>query len=241
MEVLVSFFNTALFKPLLNLLVLLYYYLPGNDFGVAIITLTVLVRIIFYPLNLKAIKSQRMLQELQPKIQEIQKKYKTDKEKLTKATLELYQKSKVNPLSGCLPILIQFPLLVALFWVFQKGLQVEEMVNLYSFVPNPGQINPTFLGIVNLALPNIALAILCGIAQFFQTKTMTPASQLKKSGKADFSSMMQKQMLYFFPFFTVLILWRLPSAIGLYWLVTSLFSIFQQYLIFKNPKHGLKQ
>ena len=233
MEILVDFFNIALYRPLLNLLVLFYHYLPGNDFGVAIITLTVFVRVIFYPLNLKAIKSQKLLQELQPKIQELQGKYKNDKEKLTKATLELYQKERVNPMSGCLPILIQFPLLVALFWVFQKGLQSEEMVNLYSFVPNPGQINPTFLGFLNLAQPYIILAVICGIAQFFQAKTMSPASQVKKSSKMDFSTMMQKQMLYFFPIFTVLILWRLPSAIALYWLVTSLFSIFQQYLIFK--------
>jgi YidC/Oxa1 family membrane protein insertase len=232
MELLINFFNTVLYQPLFNLLVLFYQYLPGRDFGVAVIALTVLVRIIFYPLNLKAIRSQKLLQELQPKIQEIQNKFKKDKEKLSKATIELYQKSKVNPLSGCLPILIQFPILVALFWVFQKGLRAEEMVNLYSFVPDPGQIIPTFLGILNLAQPSPVLALLCGIAQFVQTKMVTPTTQSQK-GKVDFSTMMQKQMLYFFPVFTVLILWPLPSAIALYWLATSLFSIFQQYLIFK--------
>lgn len=255
MDFLVSFFNIFLYKPLFNLLVLFYQYLPGNDFGVAIIVLTILIRVIFYPLNLKAIRSQKLLQELQPKIQEIQKKYKADKEKLTKATLELYQKSKVNPLSGCLPILIQFPLLIALFWVFQRGLQAEEMANLYSFVPNPGQIVPTFLGIINLSQScvlkisetqnvllwqNAILVALTGIFQFIQTKMMTPKTQPKKD-KADFSTTMQKQMLYFFPVFTVLILWGLPSAIALYWLTTSLFSIFQQYLIFKKPKHDLEQ
>jgi len=232
MELLINFFNLVLYQPLFNLLVLFYLYLPGHDFGIAIIALTILVRIIFYPLNLQALKSQKLLQELQPKIQEIQKKFKTDKEKLTKATIELYQKSKVNPLSGCLPILIQFPILVALFWVFQKGLRAEEMVNLYSFVPNPGKIIPTFLGILNLAQPSGILAVLCGIAQFVQTKMITPTAQPQK-GKGDFSTMMQKQMLYFFPIFTVFILWRLPSAIALYWLITSLFSILQQYLIFR--------
>lgn len=234
MDFIITFFNTFLYRPLFNLLVLLYQYLPGHDFGIAVIALTVLVRVVFYPLNLKAIKSQKLLQELQPKIQEIQRKFKNDKEKLTKATIELYQKGKVNPLSGCLPILIQFPILIALFWVFQKGLRVEEMVNLYSFVPNPGQIVPTFLGILNLAQPSAVLAVLCGFAQFVQTKMLTPKTQTKK-GKADFSTMMQKQMLYFFPIFTVFILWNLPSAIALYWLVTSLFSVFQQYLIFR-PK-----
>jgi len=249
MDFIVNFFNVVLYQPLFNLLVLFYQYLPGNDFGIAVIALTVLTRVIFYPLNLKAIKSQKLLQELQPKIQEIQRKYKADKEKLTKATIELYQKGKVNPLSGCLPILIQFPILIALFWVLRKGLRAEEINSLYSFIPHPGSIDPSFLGIINLAQscsvkisetqslliwPAIVLVVLTGIFQFVQTKMITPKAQTKK-GKADFSTIMQKQMLYFFPVFTVFILWNLPSAIALYWLVTSLFSIFQQYLIFR-PK-----
>ena len=246
MDFLINFFNIFLYKPLFNLLVLFYQYLPGHDFGVAIIALTVLIRVIFYPLNLKAIKSQKLIQELQPKLQELQKKYKNNKEQQTKATLELYQKEKINPLSGCLPILIQFPILIALFWVLRKGFQGEELNSLYSFIPHPGSIDPSFLGITNLAQStsitmdgttqflwfNIILVVLAGVLQFIQTKMMTPKARAK-GGKADFSTMMQKQMLYIFPFFTVFILWRLPSAIALYWLVTSLFSIFQQYLVFK--------
>ena len=236
MAFLTIFFNEVLYRPLFNLLVLLYQYLPGHDFGIAVISLTVLIRVVLYPLNFQAIKSQKALQELQPKIQEIQKKYKEDKEKLAKATIELYKKSRVSPLSGCLPILVQLPILIALFWVFQKGFQAGEMAKLYSFVSFPGEINPTFLGILNLAQPQIVLAVICGIAQFFQTKMLTPAQKIQKGSKADFSTMMQKQMLYFFPLFTVLILWRLPSAIALYWLITSLFSILQQYLILKPLK-----
>ena len=237
MEILSSFFNILIYKPLLNLLVLLYHYLPGHDFGLAIIIITVLVRVALYPLNLQAIKAQKALQEIQPKIQEIQKKYKHDKEKLTKATLELYQKGKVNPLSGCLPLLIQLPVLIALFWVFQKGLRPAEMAKLYSFVPNPGQIAPFFLGILDLSKPYIPLAILSGVLQFFQTKMMTPKTP-KTGGKSDMSTMMQSQMTILFPFFTVILLLRLPSAIALYWLITSLFSIFQQYLILKNQKYA---
>ncbi|OGZ17819.1 MAG: hypothetical protein A2Z78_01180 [Candidatus Nealsonbacteria bacterium RBG_13_36_15] len=250
MDFLINFFNIALYKPLFNLLVLFYVYLPGHDFGIAIIIITILVRIIFYPLNLKAIQAQKILQEIQPKIQEIQQKYKGDKEKLTKATIELYQKGKINPLSGCLPVLVQFPILIALFWVFQKGLQVGQMNNLYSFVPRPEIITPSFLGVANLAhsasvtinnttqllWPNIILIVLAGVLQFIQTKMMSPKTKIKND-KADFTAIMQKQMLYIFPIFTVFILWRLPSAIALYWVVTSLFSIFQQYLIFK-PRHA---
>ena len=236
MDFLINIFNVVLYKPLFNLLIVLCQYLPGNDFGVAIVTLTVLSRLVLYPLNFRAIKSQKILQELQPKIQEIQNKYKNDKEKIAKATIELYQKSKINPLSGCVPILIQLPILIALYLAFQRGFRPEEMTNVYSFITAPKEINPISFGVLNLTQPNFILAIASGIAQFFQAKMTTPSFKAKTK-ESDFSTMMQKQMLYFFPVFTVLILWRLPSAIALYWLVTSLFSILQQYLVFKKPKY----
>ncbi len=239
MDFFINFFNLVLYQPLFNLLILIYLYLPGRDFGVAVIVLTLLTRVIFYPLGAKAIKSQKDLSELQPKIKEIQEKYKDDKQRQSKALMELYQKEKINPLSGCLPLLIQLPILIALFQVFWRGFQPEQMVNLYSFVPFPGQIELTFLGILNLSVPSLGLAVLAGILQFFQTKMITPRQKSgggQKKKAPDFSQLMQKQMLYFFPIFTVFILWRLPSAIALYWLVTSIFSIGQQYLILRKKK-----
>ena len=239
MDFLINIYNLILYRPLFNALVLLYQYLPGHDFGVAIISLTVLIRIIFYPLGIQAIKSQKILQDLQPKLKEIQEKYKGDREKLARATMELYQKEKINPFSGCLPLLIQLPILIALYRVFWKGLQSGQMNNLYSFVPFPGEISPTFLGIINLSLPSLILAILAGAFQFFQTKMVTPQkiySREEKKKTPDFSQLMQQQMLYFFPIFTVLILLKLPSAIALYWIITSIFSILQQYLIFQKQK-----
>lgn len=238
MEFLINLFNLILYKPLFNILILLYQYLPGQDFGIAVILLTILIKVLFYPLGIKAIKSQKVLQGLQPKIQEIQKKYQSDKEKQTRAMMELYQKEKINPFSGCLPLLIQLPILIALYQVFRKGLVPEEMINLYYFVPNPGQIDPTFLGVINLSQPLLILAVLAGIFQFIQTKMVTPKTSRveKEEGQmAQFSVMMQKQTLYFFPIFTFFILLKLPSAIGLYWIVTTLFSIGQQYFIFRKP------
>jgi len=136
--------------------------------------------------------------------------------------------------------LIQLPILIALYRVFWKGFQPEAMDMLYSFVPHPGTIDPTFLGIINLGEASLILAVLAGIAQFFQTKMITPKTPKSKEGgsqMAQFSGMMQKQMLYFFPIFTVFILWKLPAAIGLYWIITALFSILQQYLTFKKPEY----
>lgn len=247
MDFLISAFNIILYKPLFNALVLLYQYLPGHDFGVAVIVLTVIIRLVLYPMMVKSIKSQKILSELQPKIQEIQQKHKNDKEKQAKETMALYQKEKINPFGGCLPLLIQLPLLIALYRVFWKGMEPGALNNLYSFTPNPGLIDPTFLNFINLAEVNLWLAFLAGILQFFQAKMLMPAArpqsgaERKKDQMAQFSSMMQKQMLYFFPIFTVFILSRLPSAIAVYWIVTALFSISQQYLVIRAPEKKKNQ
>lgn len=238
MKLLVSAYNLILYQPLLNALILLYQYIPGNDFGIAIILLTICIRILLYPLIVKSLRSQKILAELQPKILEIQTKYKEDKEKQVKEIIGLYQKEKINPLAGFFSFLIQLPILVALYQVFWKGLRPEEMANLYSFVPRPEIIDPTFLGIINLGRPSLVLAVLAGFSQFFQAKMSTSRFIFNKGEQrgamAQFSKMIQKQNIYFFPIFTILILLKLPSALALYWIVTGLFSISQQYLIFKN-------
>lgn len=237
MSFLVDAFNTILYQPLFNALILLYEYLPGRDFGIAVILLTLLIKTLLYPLGAQAIKAQKGLSGLQPKMEEIRKKYKNDKEKMVKETLELYKREKINPFSGFLPLLVQLPILIAIFQVFWRGFGPEQLNYLYAFVPRPEIIDPTFLGYLDLSQPSFALALIAGAAQFFQTKMITPPTSLGQApGKADFSKMMQKQMLYFFPVFTVLILWRLPSAIGLYWAVTSVFTIGQQYLTSRKTK-----
>ncbi|MCX6718219.1 MAG: YidC/Oxa1 family membrane protein insertase [Candidatus Staskawiczbacteria bacterium] len=236
-ESLINFFYIILYQPLFNSLVFLYNFIPGHDFGIAIIALTIIIRIILFPVSIKAVNSQRNLQKLQPKMQEVQKKYKDDKEKQAKEILELYKKEKINPFSGLLLALIQLPILIALYRVFWNGLKSKELAGLYGFISNPGQINPLFLHIIDLSKPSIFFAILAGLVQYFQTKMLTPQNKLnagQKSKEADFSQVMQKQMLYFFPVFTVIILVNLPSALGLYWITSGLFSIVQQYIIFKK-------
>lgn len=229
---LVVIFDVVLYKPLFNFLIAVYNYLPGHDFGVAIIILTIVIKLILYPVSVKAVKSQKVLQDLQPKIQEIQKKFKDNKEMLAKETLELYRKEKINPFSGLFLALVQFPVLIALYRVFWLGLKPTELGNLYSFVLNPGHINSFFLTIIDLSKANLFLAVAAGVLQFWQTKMVLPKEEKKKT--PDMASMMQKQMLYFFPFVTVVILMGLPSALGLYWVVSSVFSIVQQYYILKN-------
>jgi YidC/Oxa1 family membrane protein insertase len=233
MNILVTIFNEILYRPLLNLLFLFYQYLPGKDLGIAVIVLTILIKFIFYPLGTIALKSQKTLSDLQPKIKEIQERYKNDKEKQTKAMMEMYKEKKINPFSGCLPLLIQFPILIALYQVFLKGLKPEAMAQLYNFVPQPGEIDQNFLGLINLSQPNTILAFLAGISQFIQLKT-APQTKKLKGKQFDVSQMMTNQMTYLFPLFAFFICLKLPSAIALYWVVMTIFTIFQQYFIVKR-------
>lgn len=236
-ESIINFFYIILYQPLFNALVLLYDYVPGHDFGVAIIFLTLIIRFILYPISVKAVSSQKGLQKLQPKILEVQKKYKDEKEKQAKEILELYKTEKINPFSGLLLAIIQIPILIALYRVFWNGLNPKELIALYGFVQNPGHINALFMHLIDLSKPNLIFAVLAGLAQYFQTKMLMPKTEaLKTKNKAepDFSAIMQKQMVYFLPAFTVIILFNLPSALGLYWTVSGLFSIIQQYFIFKK-------
>lgn len=232
----VNIFNIFLYQPLFNFLIVLYKYVPGSDFGIAIIILTVLIRFLFYPLTVKSIRSQKAISEIQPKIKEVQEKHKNDKEKQVKEIMELYKKEKINPFSGFLPILIQLPVLIALYRVFWQGLNPEEMSLLYSFIASPGEINHFFLGIVNLAQPNIILALLVGLSQFIQTKMTFSKNKNKaqKGDKSDFSRIMQSQMQYFFPVFIVLILLKLPAALGLYIFTSNIFTIIQQYFVLRS-------
>lgn len=213
MSTISSIFHFTVYQPLAATLLFLYSVVPLHDYGIAVILLTLLTRLLLYPLNTQSIKAQLKLSQLQPKLKEIQKTI-TDKTEQARATLELYKKEGVNPLSSILPILIQLPLLVGLWQLFT--------------VPPPDSISPLFLGVINLQNPNVILAVGAGIAQFFQAKYSTPPSV-----KGD-KQMMPPALLYFFPIFTFLILSSLPSALGLYWLSSSVFGIAQQWIVTKK-------
>lgn len=239
MATLTLIFDQALYRPLFNGLVFLYNILPGHDFGIAIIILTVLIRILFYPLFQKSIKAQKEMADLQPKIKEVQEKYKKDKEKQARAVMELYKEHKVNPLSGCLPILIQLPILYAFFQVLRTGLDPARLSGLYSFISNPGQLDPMFLGMVSLSAPNAVLAILTGITQFIQGKMVAPKNA-PSANKSDFASAMSTQMVYFMPIFIAFIALKLPAGLALYWTALNLFGIAQQYFTIKKKRGEIK-
>jgi YidC/Oxa1 family membrane protein insertase len=229
-------FNQLLYAPLFNLLVFLYNIIPGNDIGIAIILLTVAIKLILLPLSIKSTKSQKALQDLQPKMEEIKKQYKDKKEEQAKALMELYKSEKVNPLSSCFPLLIQLPFLIAVFQILRNGFKAESLDMVYPFISRPEVLNSVSFG-VDLAENNIVLAVLAGGAQYWQTKMLMHKKQPIKSGGGkdeNMASIMNKQMMYMMPVLTVFIGIGLPGGLTLYWLATTLLMVAQQKLMFKK-------
>lgn len=247
-----EFFTTILYEPLFNLLIGIYHVLPWKDLGLAIIILTLIIKVIlFYP-SLKQMRSQKALQEAQPHIDALKKQYKDDKEELGKQIMQFYKDNKVNPMSSCLPLLIQLPVLWALFKVFFGGLATdattgilvtEQLDHLYEplrAIYSSAPIQHIFLGIVNLAEPkNIVLAVLAGVVQFFQARMLsTKRAAVKTQGSKDedMAAAVNKQMLYFLPLITVLFGYQFPAGVTLYWLSSTAFTWIQQ-LIFLRDAH----
>ncbi len=231
-----SLYNILLYQPMLNLLVFFYNLIP--DIGVGVILLTVIIRLILFPLTAKMYKSQKAMQMLQPQMKELQEKYKKNPQELSKALMQLYQKEKVNPLSSCLPVLLQLPFLIALYQVLVAGLDASKTLPpLYSFIAHPEHLSPYFLSVIDLSVKSLPLAVLAGIAQFFQTKMM-PMQGAPKGipGSKDENMMagMNRQMLYIMPVFTVFIGASLPAGLTFYWLITTLFSIAQQWYFLRG-------
>jgi len=251
MNILSFLYTEVIYRPLFNLLVFIYDVVPGQDIGVAIILLTILVRLALYKVNGKAIKGQRELQEVQPEIREIQRKYKDDKEKQARELMAVYQKHKISPFSGCLPLLIQFPIIIALYHVFLNGFKDVSLDTLYAFVPNPGHLNAvSFGGIIDLAVPSVALALIASALQYYQTKGLMDVAAKKQAEQPkkvdeemtqeekmqEIAQSISKNMMYTMPVITFLFGMTLPSGLALYWSVTTLFAIVQQYFIIKKRK-----
>jgi len=240
-----ALFHTVIYQPLYNILILFYNIVPGKDFGISIILITILLRTVLIPLYKKQIESQKKLQELQPKIKELQEKTKGNKEQQTKQLMELYKEHKTNPFSGCMPLIVQLIFLIAIYRVLinisSAGL-VADPAQLYSFVSDPGKINQFFIFMVDLTKPSIVIAALAAIAQYFQTKMLMATQQAtapKKdiSDQPDMAQIMSKQMLYIGPFLTLFIGIKFPAGLSLYWLAGTLFMLAQQMYLEKKSKN----
>jgi YidC/Oxa1 family membrane protein insertase len=176
------------------------------------------------------------MNDLQPKLNEVREKYKNDKEGQAKAMMELYREHNINPLSSCLPLLLQLPILIALYQVFAKALK-GDLSGLYTFIHHPALLNPKFIHLIDLSKPNVVLAVLAGLLQFWQSKMMT--SNMSKGDAT--AKAMSLQTTYILPILSAIIALRLPAGLPLYWVVTTLFAIAQQYYIMRQQPQSLKQ
>ena len=234
-------FKVIFYQPILNLLVFIYNIIPGHDLGITIIILTIIIKLVLWPLSNQSIKSQKSLQDLQPKIEEIKKKYANKKEEMGKAMLELYKNNKVNPFSSCLPLIIQLPFLFAVFGVFRNGLANGSLALVYPFIARPEVINNISLGFIDLSRPNIAMAVLAGIAQFWQVKMMSIQKPLVKSPGAkdeNMAAIMNKQMQYMLPIMTVVFGFSFPGGLMLYWLASTVLTALQQLYLYNKKKNN---
>ncbi|MCD4760510.1 YidC/Oxa1 family membrane protein insertase [bacterium] len=221
-------FNTIFYQPIFNLLVYIYNIIPGHDLGVAIIILTIIIRMFLYIPSKQSIKAQKNLASIQPEVEKLKEKHKDDKEKMGPELMALYKEKKINPFSSCLPMLIQLPFLFAIYRVFFNGLTKDDAMNsLYSFVANPGVLEPIAFGFLDLSEKSVWLALLAGLAQFWQSRMLTA----KKKAGGGMASAMGSQMMYIMPIFTVVIGSRFPAGLTFYWFLTTLFSVVQQYIV----------
>jgi YidC/Oxa1 family membrane protein insertase len=199
-------------------------FLPGKDFGLAIIVLTVFLKSLLLPLTTKTLKNQKNIKKIQPKLKKIQKKYKDDEVKQVEELKKLYDKYEINPFTSLTPLLVQFPILIALYQVFLRDFNQE---NLYGFIPNIQEINYSFFGI-NLTNSSLILAIVAIVIYFFQLQFSLKNNKKKSMGVP------QQFMPYFFSLITFMVLTRIPAAVSLYLATSSLFAIIQKNILQKN-------
>ncbi len=239
MSFLSSLFDTVFFEPLFNALVFLVGLVPFNDVGLAIIILTVVVRFIIFPLNHKAIIAQTKIKQLEPEIKDIKEKYKKDAQAQAQKTMELYRSHGVNPFSGFITLLIQIPLIIALYKVFSSGIGFNPE-HLYSFVNIPETINAKFLGIFDLTKNNYILGFLTGLTQFIQMRLAIPPVKKIKSGGSSFKDELARnmniQMRYIMPVIVLFVASRFISAIAVYWTTMNIFAIIHEAIVRKKAK-----
>jgi len=186
--------------------------------GLAIIVFTIVVKTLMLPLTIKSIRSSKAMQELAPKIKELQKKHGGDRQKASAETMALYQAHGVNPMAGCLPMLIQMPIFFGVYFGIRamSGSGVDEWANGFLWLPSLKEADPLHV-----------LPILAGIFQFVQSRMMRPANQKV----TDPQQQIMNTMMTFMPLTVVLFGWGFDSGPVLYWVVQAIYSVVQQWLI----------
>ena len=235
-----SFIFDLFYYPLYNAIVFLSAIVPGNDIGVAIILLTVLVKILMLPLSHKTMEAQRKIKEIEPHIKKIKEQFKDNQEEQAVRTMNLYKEHGINPFASIFLLFIQLPIFIALYYIFTNKIDLASPV-IFSFNVIPEAINTMFLGIIDLSVNNFYLALFVGITQFIQTKLSVPEipkSQEKNPSFAeDFAKSMNWQVKYFLPIFIVYVASKLSAAVSVFWITSNIFSIGHELIVKRKAKN----
>lgn len=230
-----TFFHSVFYNPIYNALVALVALVPGGDVGIAVILVTVAIRLILLPSSLSALRTQRIMRAIEPKLKEIKERNKGNKEAEALETLALYRESKVNPFASIGIVFIQIPVLLALYWVFvNEPFPVLNLERLYALTPIPAAISLEFLGNISVVGKSLLLALIAGITQYLQAHmalqgSMKPSKE--KNTISDFQRIMGLQLKYVFPFLIAAISYTTSGAIALYFITTNLAGSIQEWYV----------
>lgn len=243
-----SIWHTFFFDPVYNTLIFFVDIIPGEDVGLAIVATVIFIKIVLLPLSIKVTKMQAVMRELDPKIKELKKNV-TDKQEQARAMMDLYKEANINPFASILLLFIQFPIIIALYLsVINGGGSTLPEINtalLYSFIPSPESPSMFMLGFFDITLKSLPLALLAGATQFLHTRLSMPKLEAKKEGaepnlKDDFARSMQVQMRYVMPIIIVVVAYTLSAAIALYFTVSNLMAIAQEFVVKKHRTEETK-
>jgi len=231
----ISFFHTILYVPIYNLLIFFVDIVPNGDVGIAVILVTLIVKLILSPFSISAMKTQRRMKFVEPQMKEIREKYKDDREKQALETLALYKNNGIRPFSSILVMILQLPVIIALYYVFRHEHLLSPNTSLiYHFVALPTHISPLFLGMFATTGHVIILALIAAVFQFIQAYVTIPVPEKPKgtsgSSTEDFARAMSIQSRFVLPLLIAVIAYT-AGALALYFITSSIFSILQEYYV----------
>lgn len=238
-----SLFHGLFYDPLYNLLVFVIDHVPGGDVGLATIIVTILVKVILFPLSKQATKTQLKMKVLEPELAKIKEQYGSNREEFGRKTLEFYRKNEINPFASFFLILLQLPVIIALAYIFiSGGLPTIKTELLYSFIGVPAVVSTLFLGFIDVSVRSVVLSVIAGLAQFVQIRLSVPAYVAPANPKAnpsfgdDLAKSMNVQMRYVMPLIMFFVCLSVSGAVALYWITGSLFTIGQELYFRKTIK-----
>lgn len=235
--------HTFFFDPVYNALVFFIDIVPKGDVGLAIIATVVVVKLCLLPLSIKAVKTQKIMREIEPKLKELREKFKDKREEQAKAMMAIYAEAGMNPFASIILIFIQIPIVIALYLSVSKGGGVPlPAINtdvLYSFVQSPVNATMNFLGLIDITSKSILLALLAAVTQFFQIRLAMPAlparnPEAEPNLKEEFMRNMQLQMRYMMPVMIFFAAYFISAAIALYFFVSNVMGILQELYVKKH-------